>query len=235
MAIEIKGFISNSLLDWEGKIASVIFLPYCNLECPYCYASKLIKTPEKLKTISKQEILSFLKQKSGWIDGVVILGGEPTIHKDLPEFIQDFKSLDLQIKLDTNGTCPDMIKLLLKEKLLDYIAMDIKAPLDQEKYNKAAGTQVDLDAIKESIALIRESGIDYEFRTTFSKSFLLLDDLVNISKYIKGAKRYRLQKFLKKEGEMLDETLDNKDEYTDEEIAKTLEQIKEYIDDVRVR
>ncbi|GAG79266.1 unnamed protein product [marine sediment metagenome] len=151
--MEIKGFVKSTLIDWGGRIASILWIGGCNFRCPYCYATDLVLNPAGLPVIPPEEVTGFLKEKKKWIDGLVICGGEPTIHPDLPQFIQSFKKIPIAVKLDTNGTNPDLLKSLIKNRLIDYIAMDLKAPLDS-KYNEIAGINVNLEKIKETIDIL---------------------------------------------------------------------------------
>ncbi|MBU0650543.1 anaerobic ribonucleoside-triphosphate reductase activating protein [bacterium] len=233
--IEIKGFIKNTLLDWEGKIASILFLPCCNFKCSYCHSASLVKNPRSLETIELEEVLNFLQTKKGWIDGVVITGGEPTLYDDLPQFIRQFKQLGFLIKLDTNGANPEMLKYLLSEKLVDYISMDIKAPLVSEKYKKIADVDIDIENIKDSISMIMKSNIGYEFRTTLARDWLSVNDMVEIAKFIKGAYRYRIQKFKNAKDNMINNNLEVLNDYTEEEIEDIVRQVRQYVTDTKVR
>ena len=184
-------------MDWDGKISSVLFLPTCNFRCPFCHNVNLVLCPEKLDTIPFEYIEDQLKKQKGWTDGVCITGGEPTLHSSLPELCSRIKKMGLMVKLDTNGTNPTMLKELMDMKLVDYVAMDIKAPLTIEKYSKATGVNTEklLENVKESIRLLMESGIDYEFRTTVVPSIHSLEDIKQISRSLKGCRKYVLQKF----------------------------------------
>ena len=190
----LGGFIKNSFVDYPSNIAAVIFTAGCNMNCWYCHNQNLITTPKKLNNQKKlyNEIFDFLKFRQGQIDGVVITGGEPTLHSDLYEFISEIKKLNFNVKLDTNGTNPDVLARLLDAKLIDYIAMDIKAPLSE--YKSITQTNNDIEKIKQSISLIISSDIDYEFRTTFAPP-LTTTSLVEIAKYINSAKNYYIQKY----------------------------------------
>src|SRR3989338_3644298 len=190
--MNIRGFIPTSLLDWDGKITSVIFLPYCNFKCPFCDNGLLIENPETLPEIKIEEIEKFIQARKKLIDGVVITCGEPTIHPWLPDLI---KRLNCAIKLDTNGTNPEALTGLLADKLLGYVAMDLKAPLNS-KYHEAAAIKVDLNKIRESIKIIMAAGVDYEFRTTVVPTILDEPDIEEMSKSIAGAKKYALQQFV---------------------------------------
>ncbi len=193
--IEIKGFIETSFCDWDGYLSSVLFLPGCNLRCPFCQNGDLILAPEKLPTIEFESVERSLISRRNWIDGVVITGGEPTIHAGISGFIRAIKDLGFKVKLDTNGTRPEVLEELISDDLLDYIAMDIKAPLD-ESYHSAAGREVDLKKLHTSIGIIRGFGSNYEFRTTLVPG--IIDELAieRIARAIKGAKRYVLQRFV---------------------------------------
>ncbi|MFH2138621.1 MAG: anaerobic ribonucleoside-triphosphate reductase activating protein [Candidatus Omnitrophota bacterium] len=195
MDYTIKGFNPSTFIDWEGKLSSVIYLPGCNLRCPFCHSSSLVTGDDSLPDVPFQDIKDFFEEKRGWIDGVVIGGGEPTLHKNLCALLTDIKKEGLLVKLDTNGTNPDVIRDLIDYKLVDYIAMDIKAPLDQQKYEKAVGGAVDINKIRESIAILLASDIDYEFRTTVVPAFINREDILSISSTIGGAKRFVLQQF----------------------------------------
>lgn len=195
--IQIGGLQKLTLIDFPGRLAATVFLSGCNFRCPWCYSSELV-LPEKIKKhpkISEREFFNFLKRKKGLLEGVVICGGEPTINKDLPNFIKKIKKLGFLVKLDTNGSNPEMLKFLFEKKLIDYVAMDVKAPLNSSKYQKATGVKINIEKIKESIKLIKESKVDYEFRTTFVPTIHKKDDIFQIAKDIFPAKKYFLQNF----------------------------------------
>jgi pyruvate formate lyase activating enzyme len=192
----IGGLQKLTLIDFPGKLAATVFLSGCPFRCPWCYSSELV-LPEKIEKqpkISQKEFFDFLEEKKGLLEGVVICGGEPTMNSDLPDFAEKIKRFGYAIKLDTNGTNPEMLKNLIEKKLIDYIAMDIKAPLTMN-YESAVGVKVDLEKIKESVEIIKSSGVDYEFRTTVIPDIHTKEDIVQIAKDIGPAKRYFLQKF----------------------------------------
>jgi len=195
--MEIKGFVGVSLIDWDGKVSSVFFLPSCNMRCPFCYNTKLVLQSNQLPTVSLEKILNYLKKNKGWIDGVVITGGEPTIHEDLPILCQEIKKLDFLVKLDTNGTNPKMIRTLIDKGLIDYIAMDVKAPFTEEKYSKASGAKMTtlLAKIEQTTQTLLEDGIDYEFRTTLVPTLHTKSDIKEMCEKIKGCRKYVLQNF----------------------------------------
>ena len=194
--MKIAGIVPNSFVDYPGKIAALIFSPGCNMNCWYCHNRHLLTHDAEKVLYNPRSILADLERKKGFLDAVVLTGGEPTLQPVLVEFAQEVKNLGFLVKLDTNGTNPDVIRSMLEQNLLDYIAMDIKAPFD--KYEAVCRRSVPLDKVKESIALILASDIDYEFRTTFSPD-LTQEDIVAIASSIQGAKRYTLQQYRKTE------------------------------------
>ncbi|MBU2063848.1 MAG: anaerobic ribonucleoside-triphosphate reductase activating protein, partial [Candidatus Omnitrophica bacterium] len=148
MAYQIKGFNPHTFIDWEGKLASVIYLPGCNFRCPFCHTKDLVSGIDTLSNIPLEQIERFLDQKKGWIDSIVIGGGEPTLHNDLAQLLTELKNYGLLVKLDTNGTRPDVLGNLLSAKLVDYIAMDVKAPLVKEKYEQVVKAEADIAAVE---------------------------------------------------------------------------------------
>lgn len=208
--LQIKGFIQNSLLDWDGKIVSTLYTPYCNFRCPFCQNGELVLNPQKLETVPFKAIENYMKNNKKWVDGVCITGGEPCMYKDLPQFLARIKKSGMLVKLDTNGAFPVMLEDVIKKKLVDYIALDIKAPLESEAYSKAIGIKnpENLEDVKRSIELIMDSGIDYEFRTTVVPTLHKEKDIEEIAKFIKGAKKYALQNF-SNQGEILDPKFKN--------------------------
>ena len=196
MTMEIGGLEKSTLIDYPGKVTCTVFIIGCNFRCPFCYSSELV-LPEKMAEqpkIAEKAFFDFLKERQGLLEGVVICGGEPTIHKDLPDFIKRIKDLGFLLKLDTNGSNPEMLRELMQKGLVDYVAMDIKAPLGA-KYDLATGVKVDLDKIKESIEIIKGSGVDYEFRSTIVPSIHSKEDVIQMAKDISPAKKYYLQNF----------------------------------------
>ena len=190
--MKLAGIQKNSFNDYPGKIAAVLFTPGCNLDCFYCHNRQLLQPSAQNNALHMEGILGFLQKRKAFLDGVVITGGEPTLQQDLEECIQRIRDIGYPVKLDTNGTRPQILQKLLQEKLLAYIAMDIKAPLS--RYEEICRTQVHLSDIQESIQLIQESGIEYEFRTTCIPQ-LNRKDIQEIVSLIPGAKRYALQQY----------------------------------------
>lgn len=187
--MKIAGYVKTSFIDYPARISCAVFLGGCNFDCWYCHNRPYIRSAGD---IDESEVLEFLQKRKGWLQGVVISGGEPALNKELPDFIKKVKAMGYPVKLDTNGSRPDSLKNLIDQGLLDYIAMDYKAPL--EKYAQTAGVPVDITAIKKSVEIIMNSGIDYEFRTTFAPT-LTKEDIVQIAKELEGAKRYCLQQY----------------------------------------
>ena len=189
--MNIAGVQKVTLLDYPGKVACEIFTQGCNFECPFCQNSSLIPITNTGE-FSEEEIFEYLNLRKNILDGVVITGGEPTVQKDLKSFIKKIKDLGLLVKLDTNGGNPKVLQELIDEKLVDYVAMDIKNIFN--KYNITAGKKINLDNIKKSIEILKASKIDYEFRTTIIKEMHSLDDIVSICKLV-GNVKYYLQNF----------------------------------------
>jgi len=181
-------------------VTSVVFLPKCNFRCNFCHNHELVLNDKKFELVDKQAILDFLKENKEWIDGVTITGGEPTIHNEaLYLFLKQIKNLGFFIKLDTNGTHPDVINKFIDDGLVDYIAMDIKTALVDDKYQNIINVPISVEIIKKTIDLIIKSGVDHEFRTTVVPGYVTLEDIELISKYITSAKLYVLQQFNPKE------------------------------------
>ena len=219
----IGGFQKFSLIDYPGKISSIIFTQGCNFACVYCHNKELIRTKEHNNVITPEEILSFLKQRRKKVDAVVITGGEPTMQPDLIDFMKKIKNLGFLIKLDTNGSSPDTLKEVIKAKLADYIAMDVKAPLD--KYSVITKRNVDIEKIRQSIDLIKNSGIRHEFRTTVLKSLLSEQDIEEITELVKGS-RHALQKYIPSKG--LEMELGKQENYNDEEFLEFKEKFNSH-------
>ena len=197
MKIKIKAFIKNSLLDWDGKIVSVVYLGGCNFRCPFCQNADLVLHPESLKTIEFKEISDYLSHNKTFIDGVCITGGEPCLYQDLPQLLNQFKSMNMLVKLDTNGSYPLRLKEIIASNLVDYIAMDIKSPLEKEQYLKACGIQKSevLSKVKKSIDILMSSNLDYEFRVTVVPSLHTKKEILQIAKDVQGARKLALQNF----------------------------------------
>jgi pyruvate formate lyase activating enzyme len=227
----IKGFQKLSLIEYPGKISAIVFLGKCDFSCHFCYNIDLVKNYEKLPDIPEKEVLDFLSTRKGLLDGIAITGGEPTLHKELPEFIKKIKDLGFLVMLETNGSNPKMLKELIEKKLVDYIAMDIKAPL--EKYDEVAGVKVNNKDIQDSVDFIRNSGIDYEFRTTVIPKHFKEEDALAIGKWLKGSKRFFLQQF--RPDKTLNEDYKKIEQYPPEKLKEFAEMIKSFFGSVKVR
>ncbi len=229
--MNIAGLQKSSLLDYPSKIAAVIFTLGCNFRCPYCHNPNLITAVSSKKLIDETAVFDFLYSRKGKLDAVVISGGEPTLQSDLICIFEKIKNLGFLTKLDTNGTNPDILQKLINQKLVDYVAMDIKAPI--EKYDKVVGRDVDLGAVKKSVEIIKNSGLNYEFRTTVVRSLLSIKDFEDIAEFICGAKNYYLQKFVS--SVTLDANFSSEKTYTDEEFEKIKNILQKKITNVFVR
>ncbi len=233
---EIKGFIDLSLVDWDGKVSAVMFLPNCNFRCPFCYNTAFILRPEEKQTIPYKEIEQYLKKNKSWLDGVAITGGEPTIHNELLTLCRQIKELGLGIKLDTNGTNSAMVQELLAQKLADYIAMDIKAPLIPEKYSIAVGVDTEnlLSEVAKTVELLLQSSVDYEFRTTLVPTIHNKKDTKQICNKIKGCRKYVLQNF-KSDAKTLDPKFKDVKSFSAREMEKFLKLAKKIVPNTLLR
>ena len=192
--MKICGLNKTTLLDYPGKVAATIFLGGCNFRCPFCQNSSLVLHADREPELSQDEIFSFLEKRRGILEGVCIIGGEPSLNDNLEEFIRKIRSLGYAVKLDTNGSRPYILKDLVRKNLLDKIAMDIKAC--PENYGNVSGLLYpDLDSIRESVDFLMEGHVDYEFRTTVVRELHTEKDFRKIGQWIKGAKAYYLQAY----------------------------------------
>jgi pyruvate formate lyase activating enzyme len=229
--IKIGGLQKVSLIDYPGMISATIFLQGCNFRCPYCHNPELVETKLFGRCLEVNEVLDFLSRRKGKLDAVTITGGEPTIQKDLLPFIDQIKKFGFAVKLDTNGSQPQVVKELLDHKLLDFVAMDIKGTI--EKYPEIVKAPVDLSKIKECIAIVLKSNIPYEFRTTIVKSQLTEKDIINIGKLISGAQKYALQKFVSIK--TIDKKFLQQKTYSDKDLEKIKKRLEKEIASVIVR
>lgn len=249
--MKIGGLQRFSLLDYPEHISAIIFTKGCNFRCGFCYNPMLVwpNTASEVKDIpakgnslksgtekgqysNEDDLFRFLETRVGKLDGVVITGGEPTIHADLPKFIKKIKALGFKIKLDTNGTNPEMLNDLINKKLLDYIAMDIKS--SKEAYEKAVGTKVNFKNIEKSVKIIRESGLPYEFRTTLVRGLIAEKELKGAGEIIKGAEKWFLQKF-NPDAELLDENFKKIKPFVEKEMEEMCKIGKKYVKECSVR
>jgi pyruvate formate lyase activating enzyme len=229
----LGGLQKYSLIDYPESVSCIVYTIGCNMACGYCYNPTLSKPEQPIKTgFTEEMFLEFLDSRVGKIQAVVITGGEPTIHDDLPEFISKIKAKGFKVKLDTQGSRPDMVEKILNEKLVDYVAMDIKAPLD--RYQEVTRSLVSPSDIKKSIKLIMEKSPAYEFRTTTVRDQLDGDDFEKIGELIKGAPLFALQKFMPM-GKTLEASFMNRKAYTDEEMEVFKKIMEKYAKIVIVR
>ncbi|MBN2330573.1 MAG: anaerobic ribonucleoside-triphosphate reductase activating protein [Candidatus Aenigmarchaeota archaeon] len=195
-----RGWQKTSLIEYPGRISTVLFVGSCNFRCPFCYNRDLVLSPEKMRAIDEREVLGYMRENKRLYQAVIVTGGEPTIDKELPSFLLKVKRLGLLAGIETNGTNPAMLERLIKDKVVDFVGMDIKAPLSWDEYRKAAGISEKalLESVKKSVSLLLGSGIDYEFRTTYVRGIHDEGSIKRIAEQLRGARRYVLQKFLPK-------------------------------------
>jgi pyruvate formate lyase activating enzyme len=194
-AMEIKGFLETSFVDWPGKVCAVLFLAGCNFRCPYCHNHELVLNPHRHPSISMDSIMDRLNSFKGWIDGVCISGGEPTVNDNLLDLMRRVRNSGFLVKLDTNGTRPDLLHELIEEGLLDYVAMDVKAPPFFEAYSIVTGVSAPIRAVQESIRLLKENKVPYEFRTTVIPAFHGEPEIAAMADYLAGCSLWRLQTY----------------------------------------
>lgn len=225
----IAGFEKNSLLDYPGKVVSIIFTYGCNLRCSYCHNPELVIHPCKDSMIIKEDdVFDHLKKRKGLVDGLVITGGEPTLQVDLIPFINKVKDLNLLVKLDTNGVLDSKVAEIIDMDIVDYWAMDVKYP--SEYYDNYG---IDTNAIRNSIQMIMNSGTDYEFRTTYVKGLHEIGDAEGIGKLIEGCDNYYIQNFRK--GKTIDPKLDSSNSFSPIELDQIKEKISKYVKNVKIR
>jgi pyruvate formate lyase activating enzyme len=229
--MKIGGLQKLTLVDYPNKIAATVFLTGCNFKCGFCHNPSLVNPGKNENQISELEFFNFLKSKQGLVDGICITGGEPTINSDLPKFIQKIKKLNFAIKLDTNGNNPKILQKLIDKKLLSFVAMDIKTSLD--KYEKATNTKINLENIKESVEIIKNSKIDYEFRTTVVPGIVDREDIEKIGKWLKGTKKYVLQQF--RNQKVLNKEFEKVVPYWDDTLKEFKKILEKYIKNVELR
>ena len=227
----IGGVEKTSLIDYPEKLTAVVFTIGCNFRCGYCHNPELIKLKEDSKILDEEDFFAYLEKRKGLLDAVTITGGEPTLQNDLADFIKRVKDMGFLIKLDTNGCSPEILEKLINEKLLDYIAMDIKNSIDN--YNKVVRNFTDKEKILKSIRLIMNSNVDYEFRTTTLKSLISIEDFEKIGEMINGAKKYFIQKFVP--SKVLNENLMNEINYSKEEFEFIKTKMEKYVNFVSIR
>ncbi len=233
--MQIAAIQKLTLLDFPGKTACTVFTPGCNFRCGYCHNPELVE-PEKIKEITKNLILeetffNFLDERRGLLDGVCVTGGEPALQKDLPEFLKKIRKRGFLVKLDTNGSNPEVLEKLFRQGLLDYVAMDVKA--SPQKYEEVVG----MDAAKKvetAKKLIMQSGVDYEFRTTMVKELINKEEWKKILEFVRGAEKFFLQNFEGKQG-CLDKKFNNYHGFSKQELEEMCEEAKDYVRECGVR
>lgn len=238
----IGGLEKFTLLDYPGNLAAIVFTQGCNFRCHFCYNPMLVlpransaadgSNKDQGFSLTEEDLFLFLDSRKGKLDGVVITGGEPTLHADLPDFIKKIKERGLLVKLDSNGTNPDMLKRLIDDKLIDYIAMDIKAPWD--KYEAVVGVPVNLEKLQKSVKMIMMSGLPYEFRSTLLPEFHDKDDVRKMGESISGANRWYLQKF-KPDTNLVDTSFEGKKTFLDKELESLALIGSKYVKECRAR
>lgn len=236
--MQIGGLQKLSLIDYPGKLACVIFVFGCSFRCGFCHNPSLVLPDKENKIIFKEEITDFLIKRKKYLEGVCITGGEPLINKDMPEFIEEIKKLGYAVKIDTNGTNPEMLKDVIERKIVDYIAMDIK--IDKENYDILTATEVDIEKIEESIKIIINSGLNYEFRTTCIPGYHTKEIMEKIGQWIisltgKKPNKYFIQRFVPKENGLIEEKFSKITATTDNELNQIKEVAEKYFEHVEIR
>jgi len=233
--MEFKGFVKTSLIEYPGKIVSVAFVGGCNFRCPFCQNPDLVLNSQSLPSISEKEVIDHLLSKRKWLDGLAITGGEPMLKKDLPNFVSKIKKEDFLVEIETNGTNPGMLRNLVDKSLVDYLALDIKAPLEWEKYRKAAGIVDEplFVAVKESLKILLSSNIDYELRTTVVPGLVDQEDVISIARGLEGARKYALQQFAPKV--TLDKQYEKIEPYSKDKLEEMKEKIADYVESCEIR
>lgn len=228
--MKIGGLQKTSLMDYPDHLAAIVWTVGCNFRCPFCYNPQLVN--EKAELIPEKDIFDFLEKRKNMLEAVTITGGEPLLHKDLKGFIKKIKNMGYLVKVDTNGTFPKLLKELINEELIDYVATDVKAP--KKKYDLLTGVKVDISKIEKSIRIIQNDAPDYEFKTTMVPNLLKKEDIVDIGKWIKGSKKYYLQQF-KNDTSLIDSHLENTKSYEIDYLEETLKEIKPFFSHCEIR
>ncbi len=227
----IKGFQGTSLLDFPQRVASLVFYGGCNLRCPYCHNPQLVQQPDSYPDISIADVVAMLEQRCGFIDGVVVSGGEPTLAEELPELLRQIKQLKLQVKLDTNGLRPQVLEALLEQNLLDFVGLDVKT--SPNRYTQLHNIAVDAQAILQSVNILKMAPIEVEFRTTCVPRIVTLDDIHAIGKILHGAPQWVLQQFVAPPA--MDEDLRHCQPYTAEQLQNFATIGQQYVSQVTLR
>lgn len=230
--MDLKGWVRTSLIDYPGHIATVLFTGGCNFRCPMCHNADLVSRPAELPTLPEEAVWAFLSRRAGLVDGVVLTGGEPTLQPDLLPFLRRVRERGLEVKLDTNGYRPDVLAALLEAGVVDYVALDVKAP--PRKYPLLAGlADLDLGRLERSVQLLRGGDLPYEFRTTVVAGLLVEEDVERIARWIAGAERYVLQQF--RPAGTLDPALEAASPYPLERLRRMAQRARRWVGQVVVR
>jgi pyruvate formate lyase activating enzyme len=228
--VEIKGIEKFASRDFPGHISSTVFLGACNFRCPYCHNAELVLRPGGIQTIPLDIFLTYLDGRKGWLEGVCITGGEPLLHEGCEDLIRIVKDRGLLVKLDTNGSFPVPLENLIAEGLLDWVAMDIKAPL--ERYREVTRSDVDLEAVVASVDLLKRSGVRTTFRTTVVPEFVGLTDIVKIGEWLDGAESFVVQSFVPHD--TLDPAFLERRTYRRDELERILDAARPFFRETRV-
>lgn len=227
--VEIKGLEKFAPKDFPGVLACTVFLGSCNFRCPYCHNADLVLNPESLPTFPMDYFIDFLDSRKDWLEGVCVTGGEPLIHKDLEGFLSVLKERRLLVKLDTNGSFPSRLSVLIQRDLLDSVAMDVKATL--EKYRDVTKSSVNPEDIQKSIEIIMNSSVEYMFRTTVVPGLVEAEDIIKMGQMLKGAKVFQIQQF--SPHNTLEPSFEQKNPFPEKEIHAMAEAAKEFFSEVR--
>lgn len=228
--MKIQGLQKLTLLDYPEKVACTVFFAGCNFRCPFCHNASLVVNIPPVGEMTEEEFFSFLKKRQGILDGVCITGGEPLLQSEIEEFIRKIKDLGYAVKLDTNGSFPDKLKMLVEKGLVDYVAMDIKNCPDT--YAVTAGVQtLDIEAIQKSVAYLKERHVPYEFRTTVVKNYHTKEGFEKIGQWIQGTERYFLQNFVDS-GDLIGK---NTTGCSEEEMKEFLAVVQKYVPEAKLR
>ena len=229
--LAIKGWVRTSLVDYPGKIVSTLFLPGCNFKCGYCHNPEVAGASPGEGRIDMDRVIEHLTKRRRLVDGVCVSGGEPLLHRTLPSFLRRIKAMGLLVKVDTNGSLPGVLEALLDERVVDYVAMDVKGP--REKLDTIIGCPVDVASLEESMRLLKSGGVDYEFRTTFLPELLDRDDIARVFAWIGRGRRFYLQQF--RPSSHLDERWSHSTPHPPETLHEVAEIGREFFDTCEIR
>lgn len=224
--MRFKGLEKSSLIEWPGRIVAVAYTGGCNFRCPYCQNSDLVLRPEGLPDLEGDEVIEYLRSRRKWVEGLVVTGGEPTIHPPLPDFARKVKGEGFGFGLETNGSNPHMLRELIRENFVDFVALDIKAPLKSKRYREVTGVEEDfVEEIRESMRTLRGSNVDYEYRTTVVPNLLSKRDLNRIAEQIRADEKFFLQQFVPQN--TLDDDYENLEPYPREKLEEIKNELTE--------